>query len=177
MHPQLWTIPLLKLPIYSYGFMVMLGFLAGILVASHRAKKMGLNPEVIFDIGILVMISGIIGARIAYIVIFNDQFPKFWQVFNVFDGEFDLWGVIVGWFLPYLVALWRMKKISLKNFGWLFLLSFVSAAVCGRIVQVIINRSSYDFSIFEIWKGGLVFYGALILAIPAGLIYLKKNAG
>lgn len=176
MHPKLWTIPLLNLPIYSYGFMVMLGFLAGILVATQRAKKNGLSPDIIFDLGIVLMIAGIVGARIAYIIIFNDQFAGSWQIFNIFDeGGLNLIGVIIGWFIPFGIYLWRLKKITLRNFGWLIPISIVSAVLIGRICQVILNRKlyGYDFAIFEIWKGGLVFYGGLILAIATGIYYLK----
>jgi phosphatidylglycerol:prolipoprotein diacylglycerol transferase len=155
--------------------MVMLGFLFGIIVASHRAKKAGLNPEIIFDVGIIFMVGGIIGARIAYIVIFNDQFSDSWKLFNIFDGELNMIGVIAGWFIPFIILLLAKKKILFKNFSWFLPITIISAAISGRIVEVIINRKIYDFSVFEIWKGGLVFYGGLILAIPVGLYYLKKR--
>lgn len=176
MHPKLWTIPLVNLPIYSYGFMVMLGFLTGILVATQRAKKKGLNPDIIFDLGIILMIAGIVGARIAYIIIFTNQFTGSWEIFNIFDeGGLNLIGIIVGWFIPFGIYLWRLKKITLRKFGWLVPISILSAVLIGRIAQIIINRKlyGYDFSLFEIWKGGLVFYGGLILAIATGIYYLK----
>ncbi|MBI4833858.1 MAG: prolipoprotein diacylglyceryl transferase [Planctomycetes bacterium] len=177
MYPQLWKIPILGLPIYSYGFMIMLGFLAGIWVASARAKREGLNPEIIFDFGIIAMIAGIIGARIAYIIIFSSEFTHqgSWNILNIFDGDLSLIGVITGWFIPFAIMIWKKKKITFNRFAWLLPLSIVSAIILGRIIQVIFNHTDYDFSLFAIWKGGLVFYGGLILATPASLYYIWKK--
>jgi phosphatidylglycerol:prolipoprotein diacylglycerol transferase len=180
MYPQLWKIPVLGLPIYSYGFMIMLGFLAGIWVASQRAKREGLNPEIIFDFGIIAMIAGIIGARIAYIIIFPSEFTKYnsWDIFNIFDGNLNTFGIIAGWFLPFALMLWKGKKISFNRFAWLLPLSIISAVIAGRIIYLAFNYGDYDFSLFAIWKGGLVFYGGLIMATPAGLYYIwKKKIG
>jgi len=182
MYPQLWKIPVLGLPIYSYGFMIMLGFLAGIWVASQRAKREGLNPEIIFDFGIIAMIAGIIGARLVYIIIFNAQFSEpnkqgvnAWQIFNIFDGNLNFLGIIIGWFLPFGITIWKKKKLSFNKFIWLLPLSVICAVVLGRIIHLVFNNADYNFSLFKIWEGGLVFYGGLILATPAGLYYIWKK--
>jgi len=175
MSPKIWTIPILNLPIYSYGFMIMMGFLVGIFLANRRAKKNGIDPEIIFDVGIIVMIAGIVGARIAYIIIFYDQFGSSWQVFNVFDTNLNFIGIVIGFLSPYGFMMWKKKKLTIKAFAWLVPICLVSALLLGRILYIAFNFSEYDISIFEIWKGGLVFYGGLILAIPAGIFYLKKK--
>ncbi|MDD5465878.1 MAG: prolipoprotein diacylglyceryl transferase [Candidatus Omnitrophica bacterium] len=54
--------------IYSYGFMLVLAFFAGSYLASLQAKREGLDPDLIFNLCFLVFISGIIGARIFYVL-------------------------------------------------------------------------------------------------------------
>ncbi|MDQ7778100.1 MAG: prolipoprotein diacylglyceryl transferase [Planctomycetota bacterium] len=96
MHPKLLDIPLGplgSLPVNSYGFMVMLGFLAALMVTIPRGRKDGFPPEHIMDLGIVLIISGILGARINYIIVFRNDFS--WRLFNIGEG-IDLLGTLLG---------------------------------------------------------------------------------
>ena len=42
MRPILFEIPGLGIPIFAYGFMIMVGFLVGIFIATRRARKAGM---------------------------------------------------------------------------------------------------------------------------------------
>ncbi|OGC12054.1 prolipoprotein diacylglyceryl transferase [candidate division WOR-1 bacterium RIFOXYA12_FULL_52_29] len=66
MHPIL--IKLGSFSIYSYGFMVALGFLAGIGVSLRLAKQAGIKSETIIDLALYVIIAAIVGARFFYVV-------------------------------------------------------------------------------------------------------------
>lgn len=202
MYPRLFEIPLGPLghlPVNSYGLMVMLGFLAAIFVASQRSKQENISPETILDLGIITMLTGIIGARIAYLVIYGQYFH--WQIFNIFDGNLNIFGLVIGWFIPLAIfylhtfsrrreergdrrglaqkpqaRIVRPKKTPvIITFIGLFVLSFISAIIVGRIVYLILHRQDYTWAVFKIWEGGLIFYGGLILGIIGGAIYLKKK--
>ena len=54
--------------IYSYGLMLVLAFFTCTYLAGLQAKKEGVNPDFIFNLCFSVFISGIIGARIFYIL-------------------------------------------------------------------------------------------------------------
>ena len=62
MHPILFHI--FRFPIHSYGFMLALSFLFGIWFAAWRARRSGLDPNVISDLGFWVIIAAIVGARL-----------------------------------------------------------------------------------------------------------------
>ncbi|MEK7448410.1 MAG: prolipoprotein diacylglyceryl transferase [Planctomycetota bacterium] len=183
MHPRLLEIPVLHLPIYSYGFMVMLGFLAAIFIASRRARQINVSPETILDLGIIAMISGVLGARLAYLAMFPRHFD--WQAFNIFDGGLNIIAIIIGWFIPYVFFLLTRKKTSpddqkrnrpLLKFTLLFTTSIISAVIIGRLVHLILHQKEYGPNIFKflyIWEGGLVFYGGLLLAVVCGIFYLQ----
>jgi len=50
-----------------YGFILMLGVVAGSYLASREAKRRGHDPEIIWDMLIYLIVGGVIGARIWHI--------------------------------------------------------------------------------------------------------------
>jgi len=56
------------LTVYSYGLMLVLSFSIATLLIIHQAKKHGLNQDLIFNLAFIILISGIIGARILYVI-------------------------------------------------------------------------------------------------------------
>ena len=72
MHPVLFHIG--SFPIHSYGLMLALSFLFGIWLATSRAKRAGLDPNVIADVGFWVILSAILGARAYYVVLHFEEF-------------------------------------------------------------------------------------------------------
>jgi prolipoprotein diacylglyceryl transferase len=67
MHPILFEIG--KIKIHSYGVMVALGFLVAIYLASREARRNGVPPQKIFDIGLYALLFGIAGARILHVLL------------------------------------------------------------------------------------------------------------
>lgn len=66
MHPILFHVG--SVTIKSYGVAIALAFLVGILLAAWRAKREKLNPNDFLDIGFIIVVSSIVGARIFYIL-------------------------------------------------------------------------------------------------------------
>ena len=117
MHPILFEIPRIDLgawvigpiPIRLYGLMIGIGFLLGITLAARRAKKEGINPELILDMGVYLLLAAIIGSRALYVLTTMQEFTR------------------------------------------------------------------NPLGVFAIWKGGLVFYGGLLAAVPVGIWYVKRH--
>ena len=55
MHPILFRIPGFGLPIYSYGVMLVIGFLLCLELAKALAKRVGLNPELFVNAGMIAL--------------------------------------------------------------------------------------------------------------------------
>lgn len=66
MHPVLFSI--FGKEIYSYGVMTALGFLCAILTWLWLGRRQNRPPGFAADLGFWLMISGIVGSRIAYVV-------------------------------------------------------------------------------------------------------------
>ena len=69
----------LGLPIRGYGVMMLLAVVAGTLVAAWRAKRVGLDPDLIFSLIFWMLIPGIIGARAFYVIEYwkRDYWPAY----------------------------------------------------------------------------------------------------
>jgi len=53
----------------SYGTLLMLGFVAGILLARREAKRLGLSAELAIDLGLWVLVGGLLGARALFVAL------------------------------------------------------------------------------------------------------------
>ncbi|MEW6025812.1 MAG: prolipoprotein diacylglyceryl transferase [Planctomycetota bacterium] len=191
MHPKLIELPFIHLPIYSYGFMVMLGFLTAIFITARRAGRDDISSEDVFDIGLIAMISGIVGARILHIIYFTENFD--FRLFDFSDGGMNIIAGIVGFFIPFALHYRANRKkehpdsrpagrtspeaapFVFGTFFKLLILSFVTAIVLARLVYLLMHRGQYNWEVFFVWHGGLVFYGGVILAIVSIIVYLKKR--
>ncbi len=105
MHPILFKIGAIQ--VYSYGAMLAAAFLTVALLARRRAAALGMDADAILDLCLWLIVSGLIGARLFFIILNLDYYRQ--------------------------------------------------------------NPAEIPM----LWKGGLVWYGGLIAAIAAGIIYLK----
>ena len=78
MFPRLFHIGNFSLP--TYGLLVSTGVLIGLWISVRNSKKQGINPEDAWNLGILVVLCGIVGAKLLYIV--ND-----WSFYTAHPGE------------------------------------------------------------------------------------------
>ena len=93
MHPTL--IDLGKLSIHSYGFMLAVSFLAGIYLASYRAKKYGLEVQHILDLSVYIILSAVIGSRLLYVAFHLDEYENILDVIALWQGGATLYGGLV----------------------------------------------------------------------------------
>lgn len=56
-----------RLPIFGYGMMVLIGFLSGMALSKIRARRLGLDPEIINDMSLWLLLTGVAGGRLAYL--------------------------------------------------------------------------------------------------------------
>lgn len=66
MHPIICKIG--PFTVYAYGLMLTIAFLVGSFLARQEAERQGVHSEIIFNFAFIVFISGIIGARLLYII-------------------------------------------------------------------------------------------------------------
>jgi len=99
-HPHLLRIPLPwggSFTLASYGLSILCGFLLAVFIAKARARRVGVDPNALFDMCIAMLIGGIVGARIFYV--FYD-WPTFrahpLEVFRIYRGGLVFFGGLIG---------------------------------------------------------------------------------
>jgi phosphatidylglycerol:prolipoprotein diacylglycerol transferase len=56
------------LRIFGYGLMLVLGFVTAIILAQWRARRAGESPEIVSQCGMVALVGGVLGARLAYVI-------------------------------------------------------------------------------------------------------------
>src|SRR5262245_42307713 len=67
MHPILFEIG--NWPVYSYGVLLALAYLAGLQLAVFRARRAGVDPARIMDLGIYLIIAALVGAKLMLVIV------------------------------------------------------------------------------------------------------------
>ncbi len=127
------------IPLFGYGTMLTIGFLSATYLASRRAKSVGLNPEVIFDLMMWILLPGIIGARIVYLLQYGDRVFAQKQGFEIvkaavalWDGGIVFYGCIIGGVVGLLIFC-RRRKIRPMQLGDVLMPSLFIGLGFGRI--------------------------------------------
>ncbi|MCE5198426.1 MAG: prolipoprotein diacylglyceryl transferase [Armatimonadota bacterium] len=92
MHSTLFTI--FGLPIRSYGLMMVIGFSLGLWRAQRAAQRRGLNSDRVYDLALTVLLSGVLGARLVYILL-NMRTESFREFFAVWNGGLSFHGGVL----------------------------------------------------------------------------------
>jgi phosphatidylglycerol:prolipoprotein diacylglycerol transferase len=67
MFPTLFTIPGTSFSLHSFGLMLVIGLYAALMIAKRLARARGLDGEKFVNLGILALVSGLIGARASHV--------------------------------------------------------------------------------------------------------------
>ncbi len=108
MFPRLFQIGSFSAP--TYGFLVSLGVLTGLWISVRNSNKQGIDPDDAWNLGIVAVLAGIVGAKILYFI--ND-----WDFYTAHPREIFSWstmqaaGVFSGGLLAALAAsAWYIRK-------------------------------------------------------------------
>ena len=89
---------------------IAIGVIAAFILGMHRARKRGLDPDQLFNMGLVGVIGGIIGARLLYYITVLPDIIKDPSILWDFSEGFVVYGgLILGILAPMLYT--RIKKI------------------------------------------------------------------
>lgn len=109
--------------LYSYGFLVALGYSIGSIWIILEARKKGADSEAIFDMLIVQLFVGILGSRLLFVIEYAPEKLNFKDFFSFHQGGLTFYGAVISSFL-FDVAWLKFKKINVLQgmdfvgFGW-----------------------------------------------------------
>lgn len=122
-----------KLTIYTYGFFVAVGFLAGIFLAKYEAKRTGQDPETIMDLCFYILIAAVIGSRLFYVIINPAEFFETpLEIFKIWKGGLVYYGGFIAAMITSIIYLKR-RKIFLWKTADNFALALAAGHFFGRL--------------------------------------------
>jgi len=124
-----------RVPIHTFGVVVVIGFLLGVWYMTKQATKdKGLEIESrhIFDFGMWLLLSGIVGARLLYVFLNYDEYTADkTAVFAIWQGGLVWYGsMIVG--IPVAIFLMRRYKMPVAKTTDLAAAAMLLALGVGR---------------------------------------------
>lgn len=166
MHPILFSLG--PLTIYSYGVMLALAFACGIWFATRQAKKEKVPANTILDISLVALITGIIGARIFFVLLNLDYYSghpfesiMFWQGGLVYYGGIILGALCAVLFLKVRrLDIWRVVDICAPSLAIGQALGrigcFLNGCCFGRPVSWGIKFPPGSMASYEQFSQGLI---------------------
>ncbi len=123
----------ITIPIYAYGFMLMVGFLVTIYVARKKAKDEGIDPEIISNMGLYTIFAGILGGRTFYVIQnFSAYKHNLLDAFKVYEGGLVFYGGLIASIVA-IVIYSKIKKLSVLKTIDIIAFAFALGVACGRI--------------------------------------------
>jgi phosphatidylglycerol:prolipoprotein diacylglycerol transferase len=131
MHPVL--IRFGPLTIHTYGFLIAIGFLVALWLAAVQAKKDGIHPGSILDLGFYILLAAIIGSRLFFVLINAGHYIDHpLDIFKIWEGGLVFYGGVL---LAVPVAVWHIRKtrLDLWSTADIFAPSIAIGHVFGRL--------------------------------------------
>lgn len=115
MFPQLFHIGRFFLP--TYGFLVSSGVLIGLWISVRNSEKLGIDGDKAWNLGILVVLCGIVGAKVLYII--NDWSSYKNNLGDIFSiATLQAGGVFSGGLLAaFVAAAWYVWRNHMPALG------------------------------------------------------------
>ena len=132
MHPDLFSLG--PITIKTYGFCMALGFFAAWQVLGRLCRRSGRNPEAFSNLVVLLLIGGVLGSRVAYVIehwsaefaVHPADVVKVWQGGLVFYG-----GLIFA--IAVFVVWCRVRRERMAPVADLFVTVIPLAHAFGRV--------------------------------------------
>jgi phosphatidylglycerol:prolipoprotein diacylglycerol transferase len=106
MHPILFKLG--PFPVYSYGTLAALAYGIAIFLMVRRAPALGLSRHMVTDISIGMLVSGIIGARVLYILLNSGYYlQRPFEMLLLYKGGLVWYG---GFFAGVASGIWMTRK-------------------------------------------------------------------
>ena len=115
-----------------YGVVIVIGMLIAMALIMYTAKRFGENADNYYDVSLMAILIGIVGARAYYVFFAWDMYKDdILQIFNIRNGGLAIYGGIIFGALTVFVYS-RVKKKSFLHMADILILGVVFGQIMGR---------------------------------------------
>ncbi len=115
-----------------YAIIIMLGILAAILVATKETKRLGEDPDHLYNMVLWGLPAAIVGARLYYVLFsFADYKDNLLSIFYIWEGGIAIYGGVIGALLVAIVYT-RKHKLPVWKFLDIGAYGFLLGQCIGR---------------------------------------------
>jgi phosphatidylglycerol:prolipoprotein diacylglycerol transferase len=131
MHPIFFKLG--PITIHTYGVFIALAFLLALITAQRQAARVGINKEIIVDVGFYAILSAIVGSRLLFILYEYDYYIAHpLDIFKIWQGGLVFYGGLFAAVTVTIIYL-RMKKIQVLKVADIFAPSIALGQGIGRL--------------------------------------------
>lgn len=158
---------------FTFGSLIAIGTIAGGIFVGRAARARKLATHHLFDTVLFTLLFALLGARLTYYIIYQNQFASFGQVLYFWQGGLVAIGGFIAGFLTYLYHIrkerdpvWQMLDIgalglmlawSIGKFG-----CFLSGCSVGRDAQNFLSiNGSYPVDLYSTIFAAVLFAAML----------------
>jgi phosphatidylglycerol:prolipoprotein diacylglycerol transferase len=91
--------------LHTYGFLLAVGFLLGLKFAASKAKKLGVETRMMMDLGLYILVSALVGAKLLLLIVDWDHFQH--DPMSLLRSGGIFYGGLVA---AIITALWYFRK-------------------------------------------------------------------
>ncbi len=118
--------------LHVYGILLAIGVVIAATMAERRWKRWGHDPHDFQSIVVVVVIFGVVGARLYHVISDYQLFEGHWlRAFEIWKGGLSIWGVVLGGTLG-VIVMCRRKHLDT--------LGLMDAIVPGLVVAQALGR-------------------------------------
>jgi len=158
MNPGLFELFTIQFP--SYFVLLASGFLLATACGTLWAKRMGHDPDVIVDLGIAMVIAGVLGARIAH-VLFDGYLGDYVHLCT--DPSQVAWKIS------------RAECLAPVEADWIFGGASDATGIWDAVQNVCRPKEADCWAWARFWTGGLTYYGGFIGASLVAVWQLRRD--
>jgi len=120
--------------IHSYGLMLALAFLTAVWLAQRDAKRKDFDPDAVGDMAIWLLISGVLGARLMFVILNPSLFSlgKPFDILKIWEGGLVFYGGVIA-AIPVAIFLLKKRGIEVWDFGDLVIPYLALGHGIGRV--------------------------------------------
>ena len=149
--------------VYFFGLMIAIGIISAVFFAEWQARKKGIKEDIMFNLAIIGVISGIIGARLFYILFYNLSyyFSNPMEIFKITEGGLSIHGgLVVAIVTGYIYAV--RVKISFFQLADIAVVAMALAQGIGRVGCDVFGKAMTTVMPWGISVGGNILHPAQV---------------